>query len=267
MKSKIRVELDDLNNPIIEITIPHNADEDDLRDKVLTKFLNGAVYFELEVNTPTSLYKGLDKDETKYILRPVKKDQLYTPSVQEVDNDYISMSYCGGYKGLFVNSPYKHGDVIGFKYFMNKASNDNNSKVWYCSTKPCNGHIGAIIDCGAKMNMGTSGTSGTPGTSGRHRIVRSGTSGGNGTTGLAGTGGNGSSGTAGTSGSSAIYHSSGSAGWASTAGYDEFYNHGMEKKLTGSNGSAGLSGDMTMAEYMLTQRGTGSSGSSGFWGT
>ena len=209
MKSKIRVELDDLNNPIIEITVPQNMDEEDLRDKVLTKFLNGAVYFEIERPTEP-LFKGIEGNINKYILRPVKREQLHTPQVEEADHNYINLAYHYGAKGIFLNSPYKQGDVITYDYFSNKARNEDNQKIWYCSTKPCNGHIGAIIDCGAKMNMGTSGTSG--------RSCTSGTSGLSGTTGTSGT-----SGIYGTTGSSSeyrmgTYSGTGSRGTAGTSG-------------------------------------------------
>lgn len=277
MKSKIRVELDDLNNPIIEITVPQNMDEEDLRDKVLSKFLNGAVYFELEISKPTSLFKGPDKDETKYTLRPVKREQLHTPQVDETDHNYINLAYNYGAKGIFLNSPYKTGDVITYDYFSNKARNEDNKKIWYCSTKPCNGHIGAIIDCAAKMNSGTSGIS--PRTSGSSSIMY-------GTIGTSG-----SPGTSGSSGYCAYQTTSGIDGFSGTTGWDKFYNDNGSRgssawgtsgssawgtsAISRSHKSSGSSGKRKrkindvedIAGYMTTQFGDGTSGTSGYCGT
>ena len=118
MKSKIRVELDSDNSPILEISVRGNrfTSNQDLADKILAKLFHDTVYFEIE-----NAGECIDSEgggSTDYILRPVKIKELYSPAPDELDNGLLSLyNFIGSFgtfrkKGLFLSHPEKHNTLL-----------------------------------------------------------------------------------------------------------------------------------------------------------
>jgi hypothetical protein len=79
MKSKIRVDVDFGNNPIIKVNVEGHPyyDDQDLRDKFLAQLFDGTALFTVE---HTGGYGSSDGAcGSTYELRPVKRDALHVP--------------------------------------------------------------------------------------------------------------------------------------------------------------------------------------------